>query len=67
VQDTSFSPPAAINDEETPPSSAAVTTDVFVADDENSDAAGTLLNMGEQTCYLHAACRSALKTRIRPS
>jgi hypothetical protein len=25
----------------------------------------TLLNMGEQTRYLHAACRSGIKTRVR--
>jgi len=67
VQDTSFSPPAAINEEESAPTSAAVTTDVFIRDDEEKDGARTLLTMGEQTCYLHAACRSALKTRIRPS
>jgi hypothetical protein len=32
---------------------------------EDEEATQTLLNMGEQTCYLHAACRSAIKTRIR--
>ena len=65
VQDTSFSPPAAPNENEEIPTSAAVDTDVFIGNAEDEDATQTLLNMGEQTCYLHAACRSAIKTRIR--
>jgi uncharacterized OsmC-like protein len=65
VQGTSFSPPAALNDEETPPTGAAVATDVFIGNKEDVEKTRTLLAMGEQTCYLHAACRSGLKTRVR--
>jgi hypothetical protein len=65
VQDTSFGRPAAISDGNLTPASAAVSTDVFIEDDGDDDKARTLLKMGEQTCYLHAACRSALKTHVR--
>jgi organic hydroperoxide reductase OsmC/OhrA len=65
VQDTSFSVPAAINDGDEMPTSAAVDTHVFIGNQEGEDKTQTLLNMGEQTCYLHAACRSGIKTRIR--
>ena len=65
VQDTSFSVPAAINDKEEMPTSAAVDTHVYVGNEEDEDKTQTLLNMGEQTCYLHAACRTGIKTRIK--
>ena len=65
VQDTSFSLPAALNEKEENPASAAVHTDVFIGNAEDEEKTQTLLNMGEQTCYLHAACRSNIKTRIR--
>jgi organic hydroperoxide reductase OsmC/OhrA len=65
VQDSSFSSPAAINDKEEITTSAAVDTHVFIGNEEDEDKTQTLLNMGEQTCYLHAACRSSIKTRIR--
>ena len=28
------------------------------------DVAQTLIAMGEQTCFLHATCRTALKTKV---
>ncbi len=65
VQDTSFSVPAVRNDNAMPPTSAAVDTAVFVATRESAEDTQTLLSMGEQTCYLHAACHSALKTRLK--
>lgn len=65
VQYTSFSPPAAINESTKAPTSAAVTTDVFIGDEEPLDKTRNLLRMGEQTCYLHAACGAELKTRVR--
>jgi len=65
VQDTSFSVPAAINDKEEMPTSAPVDTHVFIGNEEDEEKTQTLLNMGEQTCYLHAACRSGIKTRIK--
>jgi hypothetical protein len=65
VQNTSFSQPAAINENSESPTSAAVETDLFIGNREDEEATQTLLNMGEQTCYLHAACRSGIKTRVR--
>ena len=65
VQDTSFSPPAALNKTGEAASSSPVDTDVFIVNKQELEDTQTLLNMGEQTCYLHAACRSGLKTRIR--
>ena len=65
VQDTSFSPPAVLNENSETPTCAAVDTDVFIGNNEDDEKTQTLLNMGEQTCYLHAACRSGIKTRIR--
>ena len=47
------------------PTSAAVDTDVFIDNKEDEASTQTLLNMGEQNCYLHAACRSGIKTRVR--
>jgi hypothetical protein len=41
------------------------TTWRVLCDEEDEDKTQTLLNMGEQTCYLHAACRSSIKTRIK--
>jgi hypothetical protein len=38
---------------------------VFIGNEEDEGKTQTLLNMGEQTCYLHAACRSSIKTRIK--
>lgn len=66
VQDTSFSLPAAVKGADEP-ESAAVDTDVFIGTEEDEKATQQLLEMGEKTCYLHAACRSAIKTRIRIS
>lgn len=65
VQDTSFSLPAATNENGETATSAAVDTDVFIGNKEDESSTQTLLNMGEQTCYLHAACRSGIKTRVR--
>jgi organic hydroperoxide reductase OsmC/OhrA len=65
VQDTTFSSPAALNEKGEPTTSAPVDTDVFIGNAEDEEKTQTLLSMGEQTCYLHAACRSAIKTRLR--
>ena len=65
LQDTSFTLPAAINEASEPPTSEAVDTEVFIVNREDEEATQTLLNMGEQTCYLHATCRSGIKTRVR--
>jgi organic hydroperoxide reductase OsmC/OhrA len=60
VQDTIFSIPGAAE-----PESAPVDTHVFIGTEEDHESTQKLLEMGEQTCYLHAACRGTSKTRIR--
>jgi organic hydroperoxide reductase OsmC/OhrA len=67
VQDTSFSPPYALNEKNEVPNSCPVDTDVFIENEEDEEKTQTLLNMGEQTCYIHAACRSAIKTKVKVS
>jgi hypothetical protein len=41
-----------------------VETHVFLDSTEDDGFARTLLEMGEQTCFLHALCRSALRTDV---
>lgn len=64
IQDTSFSLPQAMSTRERRTSSRAVDTQLFIRTQEPVENMQTLLRMAEQTCYLHAACRSAIKTRI---
>ncbi len=64
VQDTLFDLPAAVSDGVDRPRGAPVDTHVFIGSDEEAAASQTLVAMGEQTCYLHAACRSSTKTRV---
>jgi len=64
VQDTTFSMPSAVEGA-AKPESDPVDTHVFIGTEENTEATQTLLDMGEQTCYLHGACRAEIKTRIR--
>lgn len=45
VQDTSFSPPSALNEKSEIPTSAAVDTDVFIRNTEDEEKTQTLLNM----------------------
>ncbi|WP_137679737.1 OsmC family protein [Aurantiacibacter suaedae] len=42
-----------------------VETHVFLTSNENADFARAALDMGEQTCFLHAFCRTDLKTRVK--
>jgi hypothetical protein len=42
-----------------------VETHVYLHSDENAEFARAALDMGEQTCFLHAFCRTDLKARVR--
>ncbi len=42
-----------------------VETHVYLDSEEDSTFARTALDMGEQTCFLHAFCRTDLKARVR--
>jgi hypothetical protein len=59
VQDTHFSPgePAGVAD--------PVETHVYLVSDGDDSFARTALDMSEQTCFLHALCRTPMETRIR--
>ena len=56
-----------LNEDQTLPTAAPVITDVFIRDKDDVEKTRTLLRMGQQTCYLHCACRSELKTHVRAS
>ncbi len=64
VQDTHFSLPGASGGTRVPGSADPVRTHVYLKTPEGSDYGRTLVDMGEQTCFLHAACRSSLKTKV---
>lgn len=40
-------------------------THVFLESDEGDDFAKNILDVSEKTCFLHAFCRTDLKTKIR--
>lgn len=42
-----------------------VETHVYLHSDENAEFARAALDMGEQTCFLHAFCRTDLKARVK--
>ncbi len=68
VQDTRFSLPGASGASGGTGKAGqaeAVVTHVYLDTSEGDDFARTLVDMGEQTCFLHAACRSVVKTKIR--
>ena len=61
LQETTF---PLSNKTSAPLGSNPVKTYVFLGTDEDEKQSLKLLSMGEQTCYLHAAGRNAIKTRI---
>lgn len=67
VQDIDFSPGGATDSTGRAGDASAPRTTVSITSSEDADFARQLLKMGEQTCFLHALCRTALKTRIRLS
>ena len=44
-----------------------VETHVYLVSDEDDDFARDVVDMGEQTCFLHAFCRTDLKARVKIS
>jgi len=65
VQDTHFSPGGASGATGKAGHADPIETHVNLSSDADDDFARTALDMSEQTCFLHALCRSSLKTRIR--
>lgn len=64
VQDTRFSLPGGSTKLDRPATAESVDTHVFLTSDADDEANRLLVDMGEQTCYLHACYRGAAKTRL---
>ncbi|MEE8271942.1 MAG: OsmC family protein [Alphaproteobacteria bacterium] len=65
VQDMRFDVPGASAGTGVAPGIAPVITHVHVETDEDEDTTRKLVQMGEQTCYLHAAMNGAFKSKVR--
>jgi organic hydroperoxide reductase OsmC/OhrA len=65
VQDTHFSLGGASGGTGEAGAAAPVETHVHLATAEDDEFAQTALDMSEQTCFLHALCRTELRTRVR--
>lgn len=65
IQDTHFSLGGASGGTGKPGEADAVETHVYLDTSEGDEFARKALDMGEQTCFLHAFCRTDLKTKIR--
>lgn len=65
IQDTHFSLGGASGGTGKPGETAPVETHVYLKDREDDEFARTVLDMGEQTCFLHAFCRTYLKARVK--
>jgi hypothetical protein len=67
VQDTRFSLGGASGGTGSTGTAAPVETRVYLDSGESDDFARTALRMGEQTCFLHALCRTDLRVRVSVS
>jgi hypothetical protein len=67
VQDTHFSLGGASGGTGVAGTANAVETHVFLETSEDDGFARRLVDMGEQTCFLHALCRTDLRARLRLS
>lgn len=65
TQDTHFSWGGASAGTGRPGEADPVETHAYVDTSEDADFVREMLDMGEQTCFLHALCRTDLKTRLR--
>lgn len=65
IQDTHFSFGGASGGTGRAGGADPVETHAYLEAEEDADFARTLVDMGEQTCFLHALCRTDLKTKLR--
>lgn len=65
VQDTHFSPGGASGGTGEPGSADPIETHVFLETTETDEMAQEMLDISEKTCFLHAFCKTDLKTRLR--
>ena len=67
TQDTHFSKGGASGGTGKPGTAYPVETHVYIDSEQDDDFARTVVDMGEQTCFLHAFCRTDLKAKIKIS
>ena len=65
MQDTHFSLGGASGGTGVPGASDPIETHVFLQTSESDETAQEMLDISEQTCFLHAFCRTDLKTRLK--
>ena len=65
VQDTHFSLGGATGETGQAGSADPIETHVYLKTGEDDNMAREMLDMAEQTCFLHAFCRTDLKTKLR--
>ena len=65
VQDTHFSPGGASGGTGKAGKADPVETHVFLTTNESDETAQEMLDISEQTCFLHAFCRTDLKTKLK--
>ncbi len=65
VQDSFFCLPGASGGTGKPGQALPLETHVHLAGPDDGEFARRIVDMGERTCFLHALCRTPLKTRIR--
>lgn len=65
VQDTHFSLGGATGGTRQAGTADPVETHVFLTTSESDDVAREMLDISEQTCFLHAFCRTDLKTKLK--
>ncbi|MEL6127741.1 MAG: OsmC family protein [Pseudomonadota bacterium] len=65
VQDTHFSLGGASGGTERPGAADPIETHVHLTTSETEDVAREMLDISEQTCFLHALCRTDLKTKLK--
>ncbi|NOZ32474.1 MAG: hypothetical protein GXP01_05255, partial [Alphaproteobacteria bacterium] len=65
VQDAHFSRGGATGKTGKPGSADPLETHVFIETDEDANYGRQLLDMSEQTCFLHAFCKAELKAKVK--
>lgn len=65
VQDTHFSLGGASGNTGKPGEADPIETHVYLQTTESDDTAREMLDISEQTCFLHAFCRTDLKTKLK--
>lgn len=65
IQDTHFSLGGASGNTGKPGEADPIETHVYLQTSESDDIAQEMLDISEQTCFLHAFCRTDLKTKLK--